>query len=309
MFVSTHVVAIVLGLVASFFFALSGYLQQRAARTTQPHGRTVISGLGSLMARLVTSRIWLVGWCVNLAGFAAQAVALHVGSIATVQPLLATQLLFALPMSCLELRRWPSARDWASAAAICGGLVLFLISLGSATMQGRPDRSRVLLAVGTILVLIALLLAIARQLTPGLLNVLAAGAAGLCFSLTAVFNKLTGNDLLHHGVAYTATDWVGYSLAAFTVLGAVVGQVAFANGPLPWAIGTRDSVNSIASFFIGTLAFSVAVPTGPQQLAGIAGAAVLLIAGAVGLAHSPSAHLWLKRPADHRRPDPQPAAS
>jgi drug/metabolite transporter (DMT)-like permease len=296
--VTTHALAIALGLAASFFFALAGYLQQRAARSTERRGRTVLSGLGSLMARLVTSRVWLAGWCVNLAGFAAQAVALHVGSIATVQPLLATQLLFALPMSCLELRRWPKLKDWASGAAICGGLVLVLVSLGSTPMHGSPDRSRIVLAAGTVVIVIAVLLATARRLSPGLLNVLAAGAAGLCFSMTAVFIKLTGNDLVHHGVAYTATDWVGYSLAGSTLLGLVLEQVAFANGPLPWAIATKDSANPIASFTVGVLAFPIALPTDPHHLAGIAVAAVLLIAGAVGLAHSPSAHLWLKRPED-----------
>lgn len=306
MAVTLQALAIALGLTAAFFFALAGYLQQRAARTTEPRGRTVISGLGSLMARLVRSRVWLTGWCVNLAGFAAQAVALHVSSIATVQPLLATQLLFALPMSCLELRRWPTLKDWAAGAAICGGIVLFLTSFGSTALAGRPDRSRILLAAGTILALVSLLLMLARRLTPGLLNVLAAGAAGLCFSMTAVFIKLTGDDLIRHGVAYTATDWVGYSLAGSTLLGLVLEQAAFANGPLPWAIATKDSANPMASFVIGILAFPVILPTDPQHLAGIAGAAALLLAGAVGLAHSPSAHLWLKRPENLQEAEPRP---
>ncbi|HET9876365.1 MAG TPA: DMT family transporter [Mycobacterium sp.] len=305
----TYALAIALGLTASFFFALAGYLQQRAARATERRGQTVISGLGSLMARLVTSRVWLIGWCVNLAGFVAQAVALHLGSIAIVQPMLATQLLFALPMSCLELRRWPTVRDWAAGVAICGGLVLFLISLGSAPMGGRPDRFQILIAAAVILAAIVLLLVSARRLTPELLNVLAAGAAGLCFSMTAVFIALTGDDLANHGIGYTATDWVGYGLAGSTLLGLVLEQAAFANGPLPWAIATKDSVNPIASFAIGILAFPLVLPTGPQHLAGITAAAMLLLAGAVGLAHSPSAQMWLKRPEDRRRIDPQPAAA
>ncbi|HEY6932908.1 MAG TPA: DMT family transporter [Marmoricola sp.] len=292
---ATRLAAILLGLSAAFFFALAGYLQQRAARVTERRGRTVISGLSSLMARLLRSRTWLLGWVVNLLGFGAQAVALHFGSIALVQPLLATQLLFALPMSCLELRRWPKGKDWAAGAAICGGLVVLLVSLGSTPLDGRPDRGRILLAVGIVLTLVALLLAVARHLRPGLFNLLSAGAAGLCFAMTAVFIKLTGDDLLHGGVLHTATDWPGYALAASTMLGLVLEQGAFANGPLPWAIATKDSVNPIASFAIGVLAFSVVLPADAAHLGAIATAAALLILGAIGLAHSPSAHLWLRR--------------
>lgn len=304
---AVRLAAILLGLGASFFFALAGYLQQRAARVTERRGRTVVAGLGSLMARLLRSRTWLLGWWVNLLGFGAQAVALHIGSIALVQPLLATQLLFALPMSCLELRRWPRAKDWAAGAAICGGLVVLLLALGSTPLGGRPDRARILVAAGLVLALIGLLLALARHLRPGLLNLLAAGAAGLCFSMTAVFIKLTGDDLLHRGVIHTATDWPGYALAGSTALGLVLEQGAFANGPLPWAIATKDSVNPIASFAIGVLAFSVVLPSDAGHLAAIAGAAALLVIGAVGLAHSPSSRLWLRRPEPGVESEPQTA--
>ena len=71
----------------------------------------------------------VVGWTTNLLGFAVQALALHLGSVALVQPVLVTQLLFALPMAAAWQRRHPNRRDWASAALISGGLVLFLSTL------------------------------------------------------------------------------------------------------------------------------------------------------------------------------------
>ena len=45
-----------------------------------------------------------------------------------------------------------------------------------------------------------------------------AACAGLCFSMTGVFLKLTGDDLANYGIAHTATDWVGYALAATLAL-------------------------------------------------------------------------------------------
>jgi hypothetical protein len=295
---SLEVVVVLLGLLASFLFALAAYFQQKAARQTEREGKTVIDGLYALMRKLVRDRVWLTGWFVNLGGFAAQALALHLGSVAMVQPLLATQLMFALPMSSLERKRWPRVRDWASALGICGGLVLLLVVVDAAPLEGNPDRTKILVAVLIELGIIALLVPLAYRVNHSTMNVATAACAGLCFSMTGVFLKLTGDDLANYGIAHTATDWVGYALAGSTLLGLVLEQAAFANGPLPWAIATKDSTNPIASYAIGVLAFPVAFPSGVGALAGISGAGALLILGAIGLAHSPSADLWLQRKED-----------
>ncbi|HET8559936.1 MAG TPA: DMT family transporter [Marmoricola sp.] len=295
---SMEAVVILLGLLASFLFALAAYFQQRAARETEREGRTVVDGLYALMRKLVRDRTWLTGWMVNLGGFATQAAALHLGSVAVVQPLLATQLMFAMPMSSLERKSWPRWRDWASALAICGGLVLLLVVVDAAPLKGNPDRTKIIVAVAIALGVIAVVVPVASRLEHEVMNVATAACAGLCFSMTGVFLKLTSDDLADHGIAYTATDWVGYALAGSTLLGLVLEQAAFANGPLPWAIATKDSTNPIASYAIGVLAFPVAFPSGAGALVGIAGAGVLLILGAIGLAHSPSADLWLQRKED-----------
>ena len=286
---------LLLGLLASFLLAASAFLQQRAARATELHGDGMIDTLVNLMGKLLRNRVWLFGWLVNLFGFAVQAAALHFGSVATVQPLLATQLLFALPMASFERRRWPDPRDWASGLAICGGLILVYLVVAARPLEGTPDRGKIELAVVCTGAVIAVVMPIAYRMRPQVLSIAAAACAGLCFSLTGVFLKLTGDDLAHHGVGYTARDWVGYALAGSTVLGLVLGQAAFANGSLPWAVATKESVNPIASYAIGVLAFPVVFPSGNVVLAAIAGAGALLIVGAIGLAHSPSADLWVRR--------------
>lgn len=299
---STRVLATLLGLVASFLFASAAYYQQRAARETHREGHTVLGGVYSLMSKLVRDRTWLKGWVVNLGGFAAQALALHLGSVAAVQPLLATQLLFALPMASLERRRWPRLRDWASAGSICAGLIVLLVVVNAKALPGAADRGRVVEAVLAALAAIVVLVPISSRLGPNVMNVVTSACAGLCFAMTGVFLKLTADDLANHGIAYTATDFVGYALAGSTLLGLVLEQAAFANGPLPWAVGTKESVNPIASYAIGVLAFPVALPTGSGAVAGLIGSGLLLIAGAIGLAESPSSDLWLRRSEDQAAP-------
>jgi drug/metabolite transporter (DMT)-like permease len=296
---STQLAAVLLGLVVSFLFALSAYIQQRAARAThRPGGHSAARGAVGLMRQLVRSRTWLLGWMVNLAGFGTQAVALHVGSVATVQPLLATQLLFALPMSSLERRTWPRVRDWFAAGCISAGLVVLLVVVHAKPLAGDPDRHRIVLAALCALALILVLVPISVRLGPNVVVLVGGACAGICFAMTAVFIKLTTDDLVNHGIGHTATDWVGYALAVSTLLGLVLGQGAFANGPLPWAVATKETMNPIASYAIGVLAFPVALPTGGETLAGIAGAGALLVLGAIGLAESPSADLWLRRAED-----------
>ena len=288
----------VLGLVASFLFALAAFLQQRVARYTERRGHTVVGAAYALMSTLLRSRKWLFAWAVNMAGFATQAAALHLGSVALVQPLLATQLIFVVVFSSLERRRWPAVQDIGSSVAICGGLLLILVVVRPDILEGVADRGRVVLACLAAAALIAVAVPIAARLSQTVLSLVSATCAGICFAMTGVFLKMTTTDLVDHGVAFTAKDWVGYALAASTVLGLVLGQAAFANGPLPWAATTKDTVNPLASYAIGVLAFPVSIPTDPASLAWMAFAGALLIAGAFGLAFSPRADLWLRRPSD-----------
>jgi hypothetical protein len=84
------ILATLLGLLAAFLFALSAFLQQRAARESVGDHTVSLresSEVRRLARMLPRSRTWLRGWLVNLCGWLAQAAALQVGSVAAVQPL------------------------------------------------------------------------------------------------------------------------------------------------------------------------------------------------------------------------------
>ncbi len=289
---------VILGLVAAGVFAVSASLQQHAARlaVASPDGEhgvpasPIIRALPLLMflKKLVRSPLWCLGWLSNAFGYLIQGAALHFGSVALVQPLLATQLLFILPLGSLWNRCWPLRRDWLSMIAIVGGITVFLAVRGTAPLSGMPNRPKVMLAGFIIMIVVGLMVAVASGRRASVHATLVAVAAGLCSAMSAVLMKLTAEDLVVRGVATTARDWPGYALAFSTLCGLILGQEAFASGSLAAAVSAAAITNPVASYLIGILAFHVAPPTTPGALAAVAGAGLLLMVGTLGLAHSPT---------------------
>ena len=288
-----------LGLAAAFLFALSAFLQQRAARAAVGDTSTLrdASGVMRLLGRLVRNRTWLVGWITNLCGVGTQAAALKVGSVAAVQPLMASQLLFVLTLASGEQRRWPSTRDWLSALAVCAGLVL-LLTADASSLAGAPHRHRVLMATACTVGLIVVLRQLSRHAFPWLAGPLVGVAAGLCHALNAVYLKLTVEDVYHGGAAATLFDWPVYALVLTAVSGMLLVQIAFASGPLPPAVAAMSVTNPVASFVLGILAFDAPAPRGRGVLSAIAVSGVLIAVGIVGLANASSTRRLYRADAD-----------
>jgi hypothetical protein len=166
----------------------------------------------------------------------------------------------------------------------------------AAPVDGEPNRGRVILACLIAAALVGALVIAAAGRAPLLHATLVSVGAGLCFAISAVLMKLTTDDLLHRGVAATAIDWPGYSLAISTLTGLLLEQSAFATGSLSAAVAAMTITNPLASYLLGVLAFRVMPPTSPGALAALAGSGALLIAGVAALSRSPTV----------RRPDAGP---
>ena len=289
-----------LALVAAFLFALSAYVQQRASRglpgaaaghAAGSAGRGLAAS-AALTLRLVRSPVWLAGWLVNLAGFLLQATALRLGSVAMVQPLMPAQLLFAMPLAAWQARRWPTTLDWLSALAIAAGVGVLLLHGGAAPPAGAADLGRVALTALTAAAAVAALLTTARGRSPRWAAVSIACAAGVCFATSAVFMKLTADRLVDDGLPALLTDWPAYSLACSTTLGLVLGQAAFAAGPLPWAVAAMNIVNPVVGYAVGVVAFHADPVDDAAAWWVVLLVAALLVAGVVGLVTSSSRHAW-----------------
>jgi drug/metabolite transporter (DMT)-like permease len=307
---------VLLGLCAAFLLALSASLQQYAARQTVPpqtptRGLTRAFPLLRVFGRLVRRPVWIWGQITNVSGVVVQGAALHLGSLAVVQPLIATQLLFALPLGARRSRKRLRLRDWLSAACIVGAIVLFLVVRGTAPLNGRTDRFRIVIAGVCTLALAQLLVVVAVNQKPRVYATLLAVAGGLCSAMSAVLIKLTAEDLVERGVAKTATDWPGYALALSTLCALLLGQQAFASGSLAAAVAAGSTTNPVASYGLAILLFHASPPHGAGPLAALAGTGALLLVGTWGLAHSPAVQQDLPPesvPPETVPPEPMPPA-
>jgi drug/metabolite transporter (DMT)-like permease len=291
-------IVILLALVAAFLYALSEYLQQRAAwRSAEQVDtdaadrarrlRAEAGAAGKALGRMARDRVWFAGWGLGTLAFFVQAVALNLGSVSVVQTLQVTTLIFTLPLSAIGQPVRPRLRDWVGAGTIAVGLGLFLAVRGVEGNASEAHRGRLALVLLALLGAV-LLLAAAGALRAGPLRAtLLASAAGVSLAATASLIKLTSDDLVHHGVLYTATDWPGYALAVGTGVGVVLQQLAFTSGRLPVAATALTIANPVIGTLLAVVGFDEALPGSAGGLAVLAAGAACVVGGVSVLAHSP----------------------
>ncbi|WP_446666575.1 DMT family transporter [Flexivirga sp. B27] len=295
---------LLLACAAAFAFALSAMLEQRAAsQATEQHSLATVHGFSAFVRALVRRKLWLTGFVINNVGFLIQAAALHLGSVALVQPVMVSQVLFALLLTGIGVagprdapssllghhgRLRPTLKDWIYVLCICAGLIVLLSVSGAAPLHGTPNREQVVWVLLAMTGLVITLVITARSHPdPRATSLLLAIAAGVCFAGNAVLTKLTTTDLFGPGVLHTALDWPGYGLAVATASGLLIEQAAFAAGTLPWAVAAMSITNPVISYLAGIFGFHVTVPHTAGALAAVSVTAVLIGVGIAGLAHSP----------------------
>jgi drug/metabolite transporter (DMT)-like permease len=286
---------IALALVAAYLFALAAHLQRRGAQEVMAGTRASVqesAGAKRLLQGLPANRTWQWGVLANFGAFAFQAAALAVGTVATVQPLIATQLLFVLSLASFQQHRWPTVRDGLSAVAVCGGIALLLSTEGRMGLAGHPDRPRIIVTLLCVIAVIAVLVAVSRSAPSWLASMLLGTGTGLFQAMSAGFMKLALRDYAHRGLADMLTDWPLYAVPISVLGGVVLGQLAFASGTLPPAVAAMSVTNPVASLAFALFAFEV-FPREPQLLAEIAVSAVIITIGIIGLATATSTREYL----------------
>ena len=281
---------IALAVAAAFFFALGTVLQQKGA-VAEPSGASA-RGAARLLVRLARRPVWIGGILTDGLGFVFQAVALGIGKLVVVQPILATSLIFSLPLGARLTDQRVSRRDLLAAVAVTAGLAVFLV-VGDPT-GGRDDApfGDWLFALVPIVALSAVLLAAGLRASPGVKAALLGIAAGLFFGLSAALTKATV-DQLDEGILHVFTTWHLYGLLAVGYTGMTLSQMALQTGILAPAMATFSIVEAVTSVVLGITLFHETLRDDPLGIVldlgalGVMSAGLIVLAGAEGARQTP----------------------
>lgn len=273
----------VTGLGAAVLLALGFVLQQHEAAELPP-GR-----LGpALLVRLARRPIWLGGIAAMVSGQVLGAIALGMGSLVVVEPLLAANVLFALPMAAVASKRHLSAGDWTGALLLIGGLTAFLVGgAPRASVRLTPvPRTMWLMALGTIVLVVVVLMAVARGRSPRVRAAVTATGAGVAFGLQDV---LTQRSVLRldSGIGGLLTSWPPWALVATAVTGLTLAQRAFGLADLSASLPPITLAEPVCGIVLSAVVLGAGLPHQLYQLAIAIGGLAVMIVGVVVLTRSP----------------------
>ncbi len=216
-------------------FALLAALSNAVNVTTQ-HIASTADTRGSSGWRLVLylfrSPLWLFGWVALAAAFVFQALALHDGQISIVQPLLATELIFALVLRQFWIHQSILKITWGGAALTCVGLGVFIVAGEPRGGRPTPASHHWIVAAVACGAAAAVLAALAQRGSENWRAAAYASAAATVWALVATFIKTTTDTLTEFGVAGMFTHWPVYALVVGAVAGTLLQQAALHVGPL-----------------------------------------------------------------------------
>ncbi len=274
--------AVVLALLSSFLFALAAALQQREASTLDDDQ---VSSIRMLLV-LVRRPVWLAGVAADAGGFITVALALAVGQLVVVQPLIVTVLLFALPLSSRLTGRRVRRQDWAWASALTVALAVIVVvghaRNGDDTAPGREWL--IAAAIGAVPIAVALVVARGSKGAPRALML--GIAAGLMFGYNdALISTVT--KTLDDGIGHVLWSWPVWALIAVLVVGTWLQQASYQAGALQASLPAITGLEPVVGIILGLTLFGERFRAdGPLAVGSLVVATVVAAAAVVVLARS-----------------------
>ncbi|MET8944039.1 DMT family transporter [Streptomyces sp. NPDC004542] len=253
-----------------------------------------------LLLDLVRVPLWLAGIGCMVTGQILGALALTHGSLAQVEPLLTTNLLFAM-----ALARWmgdqPLGRSgWLGALALSGGVAAFVLAGRPHSGQGQVGALRHWLVIACVLGLAGTLVVVAQRLRLMHRPPFLAAAAGTLYGLQDALTRVSGGILGDRGITGLLVSWQPWAVVALAVVGLLLVQSAFEAGPLRLSLPALTAAEPLTGIACGIGFLQDRLRTEPGALAWQAAGVIAVITGVFVLGRHPV------MPSGERRPEPPP---
>ncbi|WP_406380369.1 DMT family transporter [Streptomyces sp. NBC_01618] len=231
---------------------------------------------------------WLAGIGLMVCGMVLGALALGKGELSIVEPLLATNLLFAMALSRHRTGQRLGRQGWAGLWMLAGGVAAFLLGGRPRGGEAVTDPLRHWLVIGVVVGVALLLTTFAKRWQSGVAPALLAVAAGLLYGLQDALTRVTGQRLSQDGWIALVTNWQPYAVAALGVTGLLLVQSAFETGPLRVSLPPLTAAQPLAGIACGVGFLGDQLRTDTGALAWQAGGLAAIVAGIVLLGLHPA---------------------
>ncbi|MFJ3305750.1 DMT family transporter [Streptomyces sp. NPDC086549] len=241
------VLVLILAVSAACCLGFGFVLQQNAAQ------KAPLSDFLSprLLLDLMKVPRWLGGIGLMVAGMILGAIALGRGEISLVEPLLATNLLFALALSRHQTRQSLGRQGWAGLALLAGGVSAFIVAGQPRGGNAVSDPLRHWLIIGLMVGPALLLTTYAKRSRLSSGPVLLALAAGLLYGVQDALTRVSGQLFSAGGLTELLTDWHPYGVLALGITGLILVQSAFETAPLRMSLPALTAAQPLAGILCG----------------------------------------------------------
>ncbi|GAA1503182.1 DMT family transporter [Streptomyces albidochromogenes] len=234
-------------------------LQRIAARRVPPGDAFSFR----LIPHLVHSAAWLGGIAVIVVAAACQALALTLGSMSLVQPILVSELPFTLLIACMVSRRPLPAAGWTAAGMIAVGLG---VALAAASPYERHSEVSpavwALTLVTTGGVMTACVLAALPRPRGMARAALFSSASAIGYALTATLMKFSTTTFEQHGFGAFLACWQTYGFVVAGACALFLLANAMESGPLVASQPALTLGEALVSVALGMLVYGDEVRTG-----------------------------------------------
>ncbi len=243
-------IAICVALAAALCFALTSALQHWVA-SREPTHKTMDP---RFLLRLLRRPVWLAGELAHVTGTGLQALALGLGALAVVEPVLASALFLAIPMEAALTRRRPHRRDITAVVLASGGLAAFLVTARPDRGISAPSGSAWAWTAALFVPAIACCFVLAHRWT-GTRRATCLGLASGAMNGVAAALLKTCTDRLSANPVSLLTDWRSYTLVIVGTAALVLNQNAFQGCSLTAPLTALTLSEPIVGLAIGVTAF------------------------------------------------------
>ena len=276
------IVPVLLGIVGAAFLGTGFVVQQReAARVASDDSFSI-----RLLWRLMQRRFWWAGIVAMSIGYALIGVSLGTGNLLLVEPLIAANLIFALPVAAAGCRRLPQRRSMVGAVALAAGVGGFVVA--AHPHGGRTDNvpGATWLVAGVIagaVIVGAVALAWRRH---GDSRALLLGiATGTAYGMQDGLTRDVYGAFTHSGAAAFGS-WSLWTLVLVGALGVLLAQNAFDCAPLTSSLPAISIMEPLVGIVLGVALFDSHLRTSLPALLVAGGSLVVMFAGAYAVSRA-----------------------